>query len=231
MSHLLRLGLVVLFLLLPPGAFLLGGWSGNIATRFDISDPPDTLANAIDERLDPYILRVIQPDKYLMRHLTGAEGSNSSVFVSFYSGYGTTGAHDPAVCYPSQGWELSQVGFREVPLPNDESLTASFFRATNGRDESLVLYWFQPAGRWSQGHPEEMFFRVFDAVSGRKRYAFVRLSTPLAMLAGSGSESAQELLLELAGDLAPWVRRVVDGELTGSPSDPRPGRSLTFRRF
>ena len=102
-----------------------------------------------------------------------------------------------------------------APKPNEESLTARFLRATEGRHESLVLYWFQPAGRWSRGYPGEMFLRVFDAISGRKRYAFVRISTPLATPAGPGNGSAEERLVELARELAPWVRRVLEGESAG----------------
>lgn len=211
MSRLLRLGLVFLFLLLPPGAFVSGGWSGNVATRFDISRPPDALADWIDEKLDPRVLREIRPDEYLRRHDIAAEGSASSVYVAFYSGYGTTSAHDPAVCFPSQGWDLSQVGYREVPLSNDESLTAQLFRATEGRHESLVLYWFQPAGRWTRGYPEEMLFRVYDAFSGRKQYAFVQLTTPLVTPTRSGGEAGQEVLEKLARDMAPWVRSVLEG--------------------
>jgi len=215
MSRLLRLGLVFLFLLFPPGALVSGGWSGNAATRFDISRPPGAFTNWVDDKLDPLVLREIQPDKYLRRNDVAAGGSASSIYVAFYSGYGTTSAHDPAVCFPSQGWDLSQVGYREVPLPNDESFTAQLFRATEGRHESLVLYWFQPAGRWTQGYPEEMLLRVYDAFSGRKQYAFVQLTTPLVTRTRPGAESngeaEQEVLEKLASDLAPWVRSVLEG--------------------
>ena len=213
MIQLLRLGLVFLFLLLPPGAFLVGGCGGNVAMRFDISRLPDALVVSIEEKLAPRVLDEIQPVEYLMRHLTGVEGLPATVYVAFYTGYGTTGAHDPVVCFPSQGWDLSRLGHRVVPLLDDESLTAQIFRATQGRDETLVVYWFQPAGRWPRAHPEELFFRVYDAISGRKRYAFVRLTTPFTSTE-PGSGSAEERLVKLAREMAPWVRNVLEGVFT-----------------
>lgn len=225
MSRLMCLGLVASFLLLPPGAFLMGGWRSKALADFDISHPPDALADSIVEELEPRVLRAIQPDAYLLRQITRADGAPSSVYMGFYSGYGATGAHDPTVCFPSQGWDLSQVGYTDVPIQNGESLVVEVFRASQGNRQSLVLYWFQPAGRWSRDYPAENFLRIYDAVSGRKQYAFVRLTTPLTE--ESGSDSAREILVALARDLAPWVRRVVEGKSTGSRSDLRPSRYLS----
>ena len=211
MTRLLRLVLVLLFLLLPPGVFIRGGWAARASTQFHISQPPGVVASWMDEELDPGVLGVIRPDEYFRRSDTTPGGSDSSIYVAFYSGYGTTSAHDPAVCFPSQGWDLSQVGYREISLPNGESLTAQLFRATDGRHASLVLYWFQPAERWTQGYPEEMLYRVYDAFTGRKQYAFVQLTTPILAPTRLGGEAEREVLDELARDVAPWVRGILEG--------------------
>ena len=98
-----------------------------------------------------------------------------------------------------------------VSLPSGESFAAQLFRATDGRHASWVLYWFQPAERWTQRHPEEMFYRVYDAFTGRKQYAFVQLATPILSPTRSGGEAEQEELEEMARDVAPWVRGILEG--------------------
>ena len=211
MNRLLRLVLVFLFLLLPPGVFIRGGWSATASTEFRISQPPDVLANWTDDELEPGVLRLLQPDGYFRRSDSMRGGSESSVYVAFYSGYGTTSAHDPAVCLPSQGWDLSDVGHRMVAVPGGESFSAQLFRATDGRHASLVLYWFQPAERWTRSYPEEMFYRVYDAFTGRKQYAFVQLTTPILAPTRLGGEAEREVLDELARDVAPWVRGILEG--------------------
>ena len=77
MSRLVCLGLVVSFLLLPPGAFLVGGWRSKALAGFDISVLPEALADSIVEELEPRVLRAIQPDAYLLRHIARADGAPS----------------------------------------------------------------------------------------------------------------------------------------------------------
>ncbi len=227
----LRLGLVLLFLLLPPGAFLAGGWhAATLRGPFDLSDSPQRLAEHVatrDEPMDSRVLDALEPDAVLIRLYTARNEPPAWVYVTYYSGYGTTGAHDPAICYPSQGWDLSAPEEREVRLQNKESLTVSLFRVTQGQRRELVMHWFQPAWRWPRGSPEEPFLRVYEAFVGRKRYAFVRLSTPLATAQASEAQSAEQRLVRLASDLAPWVRQVLDRAVPVDSADARSDRGVS----
>ncbi len=210
-----RLGFVLLFLCLPPAAFLAGGWH-SVATsaRFDVSGAPQRLAGhvaTVDQKLEAWALDVLEPDAYLQRHYRADDGSSAFLYTAFYSGYGTTGAHDPTICFPSQGWDLSRPHDREVQLPDGGSLIVNVFRAEQAGRAELVMYWFQPWGRWPGRSPVEPFRRVYEALAGRKRYAFVRLSIPVAGSQARDSESAEQLLISMAGDLAPWVRGALEG--------------------
>ena len=71
--------------------------------------------------------------------------------------------------------------------------------AAQAGQQELVLYWFQPMGRWTRSSPWEQLLRAYDGFAGRPGYVFVRISTEF-------NDLAEPTLLELARHLAPWVR-------------------------
>jgi hypothetical protein len=70
----------------------------------------------------------------------------------------------------------------------------------------VVLYWFQPAGRWPGGAAVEQLLRIFDAIAGRPQYAFVRLSAP-----GRSDLEPTADLADFAARIAGSVRDALGG--------------------
>lgn len=133
-----------------------------------------------ENRLDAEVFAIIEPDAYLMKHYSAPGRTPIWLYLGVYAGragYGS-GAHDPAVCYPAQGWEILASERFEVPLSNAATLHAQRLEAHLGSAKEAVLYWFQPASRWPAPAAVEELLQVVDAVSGRPQYAFVRLSGP-----------------------------------------------------
>jgi len=205
----LRLALVFLLLWLPIASFALGGWSAGGPLPFDAEDAPARIGAFVsvqDEPLEADVLEMLQPDSHVMR-LYGARGAAPVwLYLASYSGRDTTGAHDPAVCYPSNGWDLHGLHDREVPLADGGALTARLLLAAQSGREELVLYWFQPVGRWPQPAPYEQMLRAYDGFAGRPQYVFVRLSTALE----AGRDAGERVLVEFARELAPWLRTRLD---------------------
>jgi EpsI family protein len=200
-----RLILVMLFLLLPvtTGALSLTAGRGSLA--LDLESLPATLGGYTRvgaDALAPAILDMLQPDAYVMQRYVSAERRPISVYMASYSGGTSTGAHDPSVCYPAQGWDLRELHEHPVDLGADGSMVARLLVATQLGDEELVLYWFQPVARWPHGAPLEYLLRVRDRMLGRPQYVFVRLSTPL----GGDRATAQAALEEVARTSAVWLR-------------------------
>jgi EpsI family protein len=197
----------LLFALLPLAVAVSREHAAGRALPLDLSAAPQTLAHyraVKDEPLDAPVLDMLEPDAYLMRLYASQRGENAWLYLAAYSATGSTGAHDPSVCYPAQGWDLQGLHNLELELAGGESLVGRMMLATQAGQEELVLYWFQPVGRWPERAPWEPLLRAYDGFSGRPQYVFVRLSAPRG-------EKTQEELVAMGRELAPWLRGAMDG--------------------
>lgn len=228
MSRSARLVLVSAALLLPIATHHLIAVRATAVRRFDLGHIPTSLGSlelASEAELPADVLAMISPDAYTMRLYTDEKGPGIWAYLAFYSGSGSKAAHDPEVCYPAQGWDIARLRSREVTLADGKSLSAKLLAATLGPQEELVLYWFQPAGRWPRRTPVELALRGIDALEGRSQYAFVRLSTRIASADRDQRSAAEARLVEAARALAPAVRAAVDeGHALSAP------RSASGRR-
>lgn len=212
MTRLARLALVSAALLLPIATHHMVTTRA-VARTFDLQRLPARLGSldlSSEEQLPADVLAMISPDAHTLRLYTGESGVGVWAYLAFYAGTGSKGAHDPEVCYPAQGWDVATLDNREVTLADGKSLTGKLLAADLGAQEELVLYWFQPAGRWPRQSPVELALRGIDALAGRSRYAFVRLSTRIAAADVAERRAAEARLVDAARALAPAVRAAVD---------------------
>jgi EpsI family protein len=199
-------------------------WSEPAVREFPASALPGVLAGhraVRDEPLDARVLEILAPQAYALRTYAHASRPALSVYVASYTGQESGSAHDPSVCYPSQGWDLLHLRSVDVPLPGGEKLSVKLLSAAQAGEQQLALYWFQPHGRWPQREPLEEWLRVLDRLRGRGGHAFVRIA-----LADGGEPDftarAVPVLIEVAQELAPWLRSALEGSLpppaSGSPA-------------
>ena len=212
----LRLLSALALLLLPLSAYALGGRAGQGTLGFDATALPDTIGDRFGgpaAPLAPDVAEQLGAASYVMRPYSSvAGGAPVWVYLAAYSGRSTTGAHDPSVCYPAQGWDLRAIEHQAIQLGDRGSLSASRLLASRGGAGELVLYWFQPVGRWPQAGPEEQLLRALDGFMGRPQYVFARLSVAL----GEDVDVAEEQLLRVARGLAPWIRAALEATTNGS---------------
>jgi EpsI family protein len=204
--------LVSLALLLPLATHRLVATRSAAVHRFGLERIPSQLGSldlTSEEKLPADVLAQITPDAHTMRLYSEKGGAAIWAYLAFYSGTGSS-AHDPEVCYPAQGWDIATLRSREVTLADGKSLTGKLLAANMGNQEELVLYWFQPVGRWPARAPFELALRGLDALQGRSRYAFVRLSTRVSIDDPAQQSAAEARLVDAARALAPSVRATVD---------------------
>ena len=170
-----------------------------------------------EQPLDDEIVSMLEPESYSMRLYEDERGSSVWVYFAIYSGTDSTGAHDPAVCYPAQGWDASAPEERPLELADGEHMAVRALGATLGGKEERVLYWFQPAVRWPTFTPGEQVQRIADGFAGHSQYGFVRLSTQVARPTQEERALADATLAELARALAPAVRQAVTGVPASAP--------------
>jgi EpsI family protein len=208
------LALVLACLLLPVASFGLVRSRAHMSRSFDTREIPARLGDfqlAREAELPADVRAMIAPDAYSLRLYETPASAPVWLYVAFYSGAGASGAHDPNVCYPAQGWDVVGLRERALALQDGESLRVRGLAATRGPSEELVLYWFQPAERWPASARFEPFLRALDGLAGRSRYAFVRLSTRVSTHTPRDVSAAESALAALAREVAPAVRAVVKG--------------------
>lgn len=205
----LRLVLVLACLVVPTALAWSGGWAGDRDLgAFELVDAPRSLAGLAtsgDSPLEDRVLAEIQPSAYLMRSYTDGR-SRALAYVAFYTGFTSTGAHDPQVCYPAQGFDIGAIRSVAVDLDGGERLWSKIFRARQGGHEEVVLHWFQPRDRWPSSPRLEPWVRMLGAFRGRKAYAFVRISVEIG---AGGLAAAEQRAMRMARELAPWSRAVL----------------------
>jgi len=208
-----RLALVAVALLLPLAALVLVAERAQQQRAPFDGTMPDELGGwkaARDHRLDEEAAEMLAPEAYSMRLYAAEDQPPIWIYAAFYRGIGSIGAHDPLICYPAQGWTITER--REVPLELGpaKSFPAWFMRTELSGTEELVLYWFQPARRWPASELHEPVARAFDRLAGHTEYAFIRLSLRRPPSRRPVSEVDLAPLVGMATELAPWARQAVD---------------------
>jgi EpsI family protein len=167
-----------------------------------------------DLELDAWSLEKAAPDSYLMRRYQRQGAAPVELYVGLYAGSTGFGRapHSPEGCYPAAGWEILGRASVDVPVVGGERLRARLLELQKDGREQVVLFWFQPPGRWPSEGIAEQLLRARDSVRGQPQFAFVRLAAP-DMDAGD-----RESLLELAGLIAEEIRGALE-RFGSSPSE------------
>lgn len=123
----------------------------------------------------PLVIRALKLDDYVSRdYINGNRTVN--LYVGYYDSAKKVGAaHSPLVCFPGQGWVLSNK--RAVSLRvNDKEIRVATMIASRGDSKALVVYWFQAYDRTFAGTFAQKLYEFWCALSNRgEGNAFVRV--------------------------------------------------------
>jgi EpsI family protein len=151
--------------------------------------------------LDEQIVRALELDDYV--NVGYAKGPQR---VALYVGYYLTGgkvgaAHDPLVCFPGQGWRISDQRRLQLAVPGHPPLDASLLTAELGQHKELVLYWFQAYDTTNAGTFHQKLSLLWKKLRAQGQdNAFVRVTVPLA---DDNAESRQQVLKDFVAAFYP----------------------------
>jgi EpsI family protein len=130
-------------------------------------------------QIDQRIIDELKLDGYVNNHFANSEG-----FVSLYIGYYLTSqkvgaAHSPLVCFPGQGWDLSDFEEKSVQV-GDHTVNLMRILATAPERTELLIYWFQAYEKTSPGEfLQKINTLLAKFINGREDNAFVRVTVPM----------------------------------------------------
>lgn len=129
--------------------------------------------------LDRKIVQALDLDDYLDQNYSNGN-KTISLYIGYYSAIKKVGAaHSPLVCFPGQGWLISNAGTRSIKV-NDHKVDLASMTITRSGDRQLILYWFQAFDRTSAGTFLQKVYTFWSKmIRSREDNAFVRVSVPL----------------------------------------------------
>lgn len=115
--------------------------------------------------------------------------------VDLYIGYYFTldkvsAAHSPLICFPGQGWDVSQPSEHRLHVDQNEIHYAEMI-ANMGEHQELVMYWYQAHEKTSPEAYKNKLNALLNKLTGKKQeHAFVRITVTIGE---SGPEGARKI--------------------------------------
>jgi len=133
--------------------------------------------------LEKEVAAVLKADDTLNRVYVNAQRTaNASLFIAFFKTqrYGQS-PHSPKNCLPGAGWEPSEDGTLLISVPGRPTpINVHKYVIAHGKDESVVLYWYQSHNRVIPGEFTAKLWLVADAIRyNRSDTALVRIIVPV----------------------------------------------------
>ncbi len=159
--------------------------------------------------LDPSIVETLSLDEYVNNTYAGKPG-----MISLYIGYYFTrqkvgAAHDPLVCLPGQGWNITQRGEGDAALRGGEKQTIHYSDMVieRGSTRMFVLYWFQADEETTADTIQQKIALLMQKFAhGKQDNAFVRMS----MIMGDKSmEQSRQAVFDFIESFYPVFIRYV----------------------
>jgi EpsI family protein len=150
--------------------------------------------------LEQTVLDDLDPDGYLVRRYERPDGIPIWLVIVYFQN-ARLGAHDPQVCYRSQGFQVQALPDGTVATAIGPVPYRGFLAVKGSRRELVRCLWYTGGGVLAdvKGWRDRMFFQGLR--SNRSFGAFVRIST----LETGDPGTAEQLVTKFTRDLAPHL--------------------------
>lgn len=150
--------------------------------------------------LDTDIISFLDLDDYTQTRYE-KEGQFVDLFIGYYYTLDKiSAAHSPLVCYPGQGWTITQPVVNKLRIGSSVINYKEIGASLEGRKD-IVLYWFQAHDKTTTKPFMNKFNTLVNQIVGKKQeHAFVRVSVPLGK---SSMKNARTVAEEFMFDFYP----------------------------
>jgi EpsI family protein len=168
--------------------------------------------NGTDLSFEDAVLEELKADDVLVRRYV--MGDEVAWLTIVYHQNRRYGAHDPQVCYESQGYLVEPLGLRQVADGSPAGLQVNVFRADRPRERRLVYFWWTTRGLVTADVAAlRQRMALAGALDNRSWGAFVRIELRL----GNGDEAAAAAVLD---DFAARVAGALPGVFAAAEQGP-----------
>jgi len=206
----------LLVILLAMGVLVVQPWQpGGVkaaVTRQGLKEMPGEIGDwkktGMDQRFDRESEGVLNSDDYILRNFETPENEKVSLFVGYYENVEfSSNWHSPTVCLPGTGWSLIQRDNLQIPATaHTPAFEANTYVIQKGKEQLVMLYWFQGRGRFLASTFWTKFYSTFDSLKHRRSDgAIVRVVTPILNSEAEALNTAREFATQVSPLLSPYV--------------------------
>lgn len=169
-----------------------------IPPRQDFSDFPLQVGEweGRRDKLEEIYIEALKFTDYVVVNYANDTGRQVNFYVAYYESQRKgQSTHSPRTCLPGGGWQIAELGQRQLADVQLQGQAMSVNRAVirHGRESQLVYYWFQQRGRVITNEYLVKWHLFWDALTrNRTDGALVRLILPLR--AGENAAEADAVL-------------------------------------
>jgi EpsI family protein len=118
-------------------------------------------------------------------------GQTVDLYIGYYFSLDkVSAAHSPLVCFPGQGWTISEPTMRRLTINQHEIHYAEIIASMEEHRE-LVIYWYQAHEKTVPEAYKNKLNALANKITGKKQeHAFVRVSVPVG---NAGQEEAEKI--------------------------------------
>jgi len=130
-----------------------------------------------DIKLDQKTYDALDPKSFIFRNYRNNKGDVLNLIVVYHKN-DRWGAHNPIVCYKSQGWDVIE-GLRSLTIRiNNQDFPINRFVVKKGGVKNLVYYyWFSSNKKMTANRNKQMFDMVLNGlIHGYTESGFVEMS-------------------------------------------------------
>ena len=141
--------------------------------------------------LDATVMNSLKLDDYLFRYYRKGKDT-LSLYIGYYLETNKIGAsHDPLVCFPGQGWIVTNHGKGKYIFDPSRKLQINYSTmvVSKGEEKEFIIYWFQSNDRSAADTLTQKIDSFMQKMAGNPEdNAFVRVSINM------GQKSQEECL-------------------------------------
>ena len=129
--------------------------------------------------LDRNIVEELRLDDYLNKNFSKVE-DHAFLYIGYYLTSKNVGAaHSPLVCFPGQGWQLTDFQKHQIDSPAGPINLMSVVASTS-QSRQLLIFWFQAFDATSAGTLQQKLNLIWSRfIHRREDNAFVRVTVPM----------------------------------------------------
>lgn len=182
-----------------------------VSSQVRLLNIPDRIADwhkVKDLTISQDAYAALDPNSLTMREYSSGKGDPLLLCIVYHKN-DRWGAHNPQVCYKSQGWQVMDTKTRTIKNFGFKDFEVNEFVISKNNKKQIVTYWWYTSGnRQMASRPRHMIYMCLNGlIHGHVESGFVRVSTPVTL---NNLSASQERIDDFCKSFVPILGSMIN---------------------